>query len=664
MFRLPRVWILFLVLCGILLGLTPLYAQQNALAIFNLIPTHMEAMGYNGDILYAIVSTLEKEKIIPVMPRREMEEILFHAGIVQGDNVEMVLKAGKVLNTRFILFGQVTKTDKQIEACLRLMDIKKGSVVKTWTPAYLNRDAILSGTQALARELIEEVLRDVQPDEPAVVISEDALPRVEIKYFRAELQENKVLLKWEIESWQPATGFNLYRSENPDGPYQHLGRVTKNSFVDISTKKGRLYFYRLGTLAASGDEIKFDQTVRIRSVSEKLPHPPLILEGRGHIRRTVLKFVPSLRNEQERFSIREYKIYRRNQPRADYENIITIPAKLLSQSELTFQVEDNHGLEDNETYMYAVSSLDREERESPLSDPVSITTVARPVLSLIQDQLLRRTLLAWEPLEKVGGYHLYRHSDGKNWERVGRIDDALTSKIEDTTGLDDATDYEYYLHAFDAKGETGPSNLIKARTKELPQPPADLLTEDGLVKSVRLSWTPISDPDVGGYIVYRGTQLEVLKQIAKIKEFTVGSYLDKGSTFASLEDGTTYHYVVSSFNRFGAEGMLTPAATARTKPRPITVQGLSVKAGEKELFIQWDPNPEVDIERYILSRSRNNGFWFEVSKTGADETSYSDTDLKPDSQYRYRIIVQDKDGLQSDPVQSGSIPSPLAKPQR
>lgn len=169
---------------------------------------------------------------------------------------------------------------------------------------------------------------------------------------------------------------------------------------------------------------------------------------------------------------------------------------------------------------------------------------------------------------------------------------------------------------------------------------------------------------MGGYVVYRGTQPEALKQIAKIKDVTADSYLDKGSTFASLEDGATYHYVISSFNLFGAEGVPTPAATARTKPRPIAVRGLMVKTEEQQILIQWEPNPEVDIETYFLSRSRNNGFWFEVAKTGADQTRFSDTDLKPDSQYRYKITVHDRDGLESDPVQSDPVPSPVTKPQK
>ncbi|MDF1590435.1 MAG: fibronectin type III domain-containing protein [Desulfobacterales bacterium] len=659
MFRVRNTCILLFAVCGLLLLPAAATARQNALAIFNLIPTNIEAMGYNGDILYALISTLEKEKNIELMPRREMEEILFHAGIVQGDNPEMILKAGKVLDTNFILFGQVTKAGQQIQARLKLMDIKKNTVVKTWTPTYSGREAILSGVPELARELSASVLKSPQTAAPPP--AERIEPRIDITNFRAEFRDGKVVLKWEVDSSRPAVGFNLYRSETLEGPYQYHGKATENMFVDANIKRGRSYFYRVGVLLASGEEIKGRQAARIQSVGEKIPHPPLILESRGHIGRAVIKFVPSLQNEQEKFSIKEYKIYRQKQVDGNWENISTIEAKLSSQSELAFSVEDTRELDDGRTYIYAVASVDQEKRESPLSDTVSITTVERPVLTLVKDNLLRRTIFSWQPIQNVDGYYLYRQGDGKDWEKVGRINDAAAVKTEDTSELEDGRFYRYYLSAYDAKGETGPSKLVKAKTKDLPLPPADLLAESGLVKAVRLSWTPLKDPDVGGYFIYRGTQPEALKQIEKINSHTVGAYQDKGAMFVSLEDGATYHYVVSSFNLFGAEGKQTPAVTAKTKPRPVPVRGLSVKAEQQQISVNWAPNPEGDIQSYILSRSRNGGFWSDISTLDGDKNSFADSDLRPESEYRYRIIAQDKDGLQSDPVESDGMLSPIIK---
>ena len=50
----------------------------------------------------------------------------------------------------------------------------------------------------------------------------------------------------------------------------------------------------------------------------------------------------------------------------------------------------------------AVASVDREKRESPLSDTVSITTIERPVLDLVRDNLLRRTRRNWKVEGGIG----------------------------------------------------------------------------------------------------------------------------------------------------------------------------------------------------------------------------------------------------------------------
>lgn len=113
-----------LVFLGLVLAAAPAAGQsQDSLAIFNLTPTNMEAMGYNGEILGVLIQTLEQEKKIEIMPRRAMEDALFDAGLVQSNDPAVVAEAGKVLGINFILFGQVTKKDASIRAELKLMDV-------------------------------------------------------------------------------------------------------------------------------------------------------------------------------------------------------------------------------------------------------------------------------------------------------------------------------------------------------------------------------------------------------------------------------------------------------------------------------------------------------------------------------------------------------------
>jgi fibronectin type 3 domain-containing protein len=462
----------------------------------------------------------------------------------------------------------------------------------------------------------------------------------------------------------PIVAFNIYRSEHLDGPYQYHGKTSQNSFEDTKIKKGKSYFYRVGIMLDSGKEVKSSLTTQIKSAGEKIPHPPLVLSGKGFVRRTEIKFVPSLLNDQEKFKIKEYKVYRKKNSSSNWENISSIKASAASQTELAFNVEDKKNIEDGETYDYAVSSLDKKKRESPLSDPVTVQTIFPPALRVEKDNLLRKISVAWEPRENIQGYYLYRKSGQEDWEKVAKIRASSEPRATDDKDLEDGQTYKYHLTVYDAKGESGPSRIVQAKTKDLPPYPQDVITQSGLVKSVKIFWTPVEDADIGGYNIYRGASLRDLKKITKVKGYKSQSYLDKGAGYNPLDDGRDYVYSVASYNLFGAEGKATKAVKATTKPRPAPIKGLIMTKGADYIQIKWSKNPEHDIKTYILSRSRNGGYWSTLRKLDASQTEFRDTELKPETDYRYRLIAQDKDRLESDPVESESVASPIPKPKK
>lgn len=662
MFRVRNIAATAVVVFAVLWSAAYAGAAQNALAIFNLTPTNMEAMGYDGEILYALISALERQKTIELMSRRDMEEILFQAGLVQGGGTAAVAKAGKALGINFILFGSVTKKAGRILATLKLMDVENERLIKTWNKSFAGREAILNEIPKFAEELTDSISN--REESYAVPAAAAARVAVKIEHLRGKSQGKKVVLTWKFDPSQPIVGFNVYRSENLEGPYQYQGQTDQNLFDDAKIKKGKSYYYRVGIKLSSGEEIKSNLTAQIKSAGEKIPHPPLVMGGRGYIRRTEIKFVPSLINEQEKFKIKTYKVYRKKSSDSSWKNISSVSAKMTSQSELAFKVEDHKDLEDGETYFYAVTSLDKKKRESPMSDPVTVKTIDRPVLKVEQDNLLRKISIAWEPQENIAGHYLYRRQGQQDWRKVAKIRAPAKPGFTDKKGLEDEQTYQYHLTAYDAKGESGPSNTIQAQTKDRPPFPQDVITQSGLVKSVKIFWTPVEDPDVGGYAIYRGTSPEDLKRITKVKGYKSNSFLDKGRGFDPLKDGQDYFYTIVSYNLFGADGKPARAVKATTKPRPAPVQGLMTTKGADYIQIKWDKNPQNDIKTYILSRSRNNGYWSNLEKLTADQTVFKDVDLKPESNYRYKIIALDKDGLKSDPVESENVASPVVKPKK
>ena len=636
------------------------YAQKNPLAIFNLKAVNIEAMGYNGEILHALISSIESDKNIDLMPRREIEEVLFKTGLVQDNTHEAVLTAGKALGINFVLFGEVTKRGSEIMTKFSLMDIQNKRIAKDWDLIFRDRDSILQKIPEFTREL-SDILSNYKTGAGAASI--ETQTSTDVESLNAKIEGDAVRLSWKLKTHKTSLSYNVYRAENKDGPYQFLGKTADSFFHDSTVKKGHSYFYRIGIIAGTDPEVKSFYTALFMNAGEKRPHPPLVMSGKGYVKRVEIKFVPSLKNEQDKFDITKYKIYRQKGP-DDWQHIGVTDSKNTSQFDIDFTVFDESDLKDGTTYTYALSSLDDKNAESPLSDPVPVETIRNPVLSLDKDDLLRKVILSWEPVCNVSGYYLYRKTENTGWKKVAGISGASKINITDEKELSDGQQYLYYLTAYDDKKETGQSNEVKAKTKDLPAFPADLQTQGGLVKSVRISWTPLEDPDVGGYNIYRGTDNRNMNKIAAVREYKSSSYLDKGEVFTPLDDGRNYFYAITSFNLFDAEGKLSTYVQASTKPRPAAVKGLSASAGTDHILTSWEKNSETDIKSNYVYRNENGGSWSKLQELNLGQTSYKDFALKPEISYGYRIISEDKDGLKSEPADSNAVTSPIVKPQK
>ncbi len=650
------------------------FAQQNrcTLAVFNLRPTNFEAMGYNSDILYTLISSLENSKSVDVLARRKMEEILFQSGLAQSDNIVLVQKAGNALDVGYVLYGNVTKTGPNINAELHLLDVQKQRVVKAWAPTFAGSEAIMADLPALAKDLEAVIIKGVPvASNLSVPVTK---PVVGIDNLICKAENKQVVIEWQFDPSLATAGFNVYRASKPEGPYQFQGRTTERTYSDQRIQSGRHYYYRVGLIQPDGRETLSLVTADLKFIGGKVPHPPLIMSATGYIRRAVIEFVPSLQNAQDKFNISAYEVYRRSDSEPSWQPLFSVGAGMRSKSKLGYSVEDQEIMADGGTFSYAIKSIDHKQHESALSDPVTVTIPNPPEFRLENDNLLRRVEFAWQPLTRALGYYLYRKTDTSDWLQVADIKEADSGHYTDDQDLADDTTYHYHLTAYDSAGQTGMSNIVEARTKARPPLPPNLQAESGLVKSVRLSWTPIDDPDIGGYMIYRGTTAEDLSPIDKVKSYQTDAYIDKGKflpsfgallkkgqLFSSLEDGQTYYYAVSGFNLFGGEGDRTVSISAQTKPRPTAVPALTASVVQGEILVNWEQSTTQDISSYIIFRSKNDSDWSKVETVSGDQNSYRDADLKPEIEYRYRIVAEDQDDLLSDPVESNPILSPVAK---
>jgi hypothetical protein len=89
---------------------------------------------------------------------------------------------------------------------------------------------------------------------------------IDLVRFEAKGKLARIFLKWETASESDTAGFNIYRSESPEGPFDDnskinsalipaKGSVTEGAaykFVDWKVEKNKTYYYKLGDVDISG----------------------------------------------------------------------------------------------------------------------------------------------------------------------------------------------------------------------------------------------------------------------------------------------------------------------------------------------------------------------------------------------------------------------------
>ncbi|HEX3742446.1 MAG TPA: fibronectin type III domain-containing protein [Bryobacteraceae bacterium] len=120
------------------------------------------------------------------------------------------------------------------------------------------------------------------------------------------------------------------------------------------------------------------------------------------------------------------------------------------------------------------------------------------------------------------------------------------------TAIDYGKTYSYEVQSLvdegssqTAESEISPPTAVTPKDTFAPAVPAGLHA-DRAATGVSLVWEPDSEPDLGGYRIYRSEGSGAWQKLADVS--AVPTYSDSG-----LEHGKIYHYAVSAFDKTGNE---------------------------------------------------------------------------------------------------------------
>jgi len=170
----------------------------------------------------------------------------------------------------------------------------------------------------------------------------------------------------------------------------------------------------------------------------------------------------------------------------------------------------------------------------------------------------------------------------------------------------------------------------------------DAYAGDGIVM---LWWNNNTEGDLAGYDIYRSTTSG--GGYSKINlDRTLNVFYDD----VNISGGVTYYYVVTavdtSFNSSDFSNEVSATPTDTTPPSAPT--GLSASANDSMVSLNWNNNPEGDINGYNVYRSLTSGSGYvKINPSLLSNSDYIDNSVSNGTTYYYVVTAVDTSSNQS-----------------
>ncbi len=633
-------------------------AGRIKISVFNFSTANLEASGYGTSVTNMLVNYLKGESGLAVLDRKELEAFLSLNDLQQNDNLENVATIGNRLGLNVIVTGGVEKKGPLILITCKVIQVERKRVL-------LNTQVKSLGDASLASEIMRlSTMISSTVTGYAAVSPETQEPVLKGPLNVQKRSGNKrVYLSWEMSPESAASGYEIFRALSESGPFVRIAQVTVPEYLDQGVEKNTIYYYKIRSFTAKGEQSAFSAVVSAESALT--PNPPIILKTERHVKSIQLTWSPAPIGSEDPLRLTGYKLYRAKVEQGPYREVGNVLGKDIAIGidagtalDKIFKVTyADRGLSDGDEYYYRLTAYNEKNLESDFSSPVKGITI--PVIGGLsaQGNMIREIRLTWDSLDSsfVRGYYVYRStSEGANFTKVKKVDASGEKSLQyvDREGLGDSIRYYYRVTAMeDAETETSQSVTVSAVTRGKPPTPQAFKAKSGLVKKVELSWTASSGDDVDGYKIYWSADKEakLLVLLKKIEGRNNSAYTDEYRGFEKLADNTSYYYLITSYNKVDVESEPSTKMSATTKPRPGSPAGLrGVDLRVNEVPLAWQANSESDIVLYHVYRSALGSEEFSRIAKVEGKTAYTDKGLKEGSIYRYRLQAEDRDGLFSD----------------
>ena len=469
---------------------------------------------------------------------------------------------------------------------------------------------------------------------------------------RARPGDNEVEVAWTYPSGGDAVlGFHVYRAEDASGAPRRLtgepvlrGTPGRATYRDRDARNGVTYRYRVTAVDVLGRESAPSAIMIARPVDRTPPAPPTGLatqagEGTVHL---VWRLSPEP-------DVASYRVLRATSLTGTFERIgAAVPA-------LTPEWSDS-GVAAGHMLFYRVVAVDSAGNASEPSNPISAMPTDRtppPPPASVSGSLRGRLLVvrwAASPERGVLGYHVYR---GEAADRMTRLTAAPlpAGELVDSgfggAGLVPGRTYLVQVTALDSsRNESKPvTATVHVPDDDPPGPPAGFRARPVDGRTIELTWSPSSAPDVRGYVLTREGAPGV--EVARL------GAAGRTARDTGLVEGRTYAYRLVAVDSAGnVSAAVRDALLLSDRQPPAAPRAVVARVVAGGVAVSWERVASRDLVGYVVERADlPTGVFVRLTPAPVAALQFTDPDGRAGRFYRVRAV---------DAGRNESAPSPIA----